>query len=209
MTTPLSTRSIVWGKWLGSYRKVAWLVVLPTLLAAAEACNGRADDRDAWLNVVLLCLEVLAYGAFVTSLGLALATWVPHPGRAALLCVGIYVLLTVGSFFSLLMFLHRVDDERWLAVSSFGGPAIMTVEAAGGRPPRSNRFSFDPSYTGWLAHTYRFELVAISAYATAAALLLLATLRTFDRCLGRASGWSPPPLHSNFARHVAPDSPPI
>ncbi len=37
MTTPMSTRSIVWGKWLGTYRIVLWLAILPGLAAAVLA----------------------------------------------------------------------------------------------------------------------------------------------------------------------------
>ena len=38
MTTPLSTWSIVWGKWLGTYRIVLWLAVLPCLASVIVAC---------------------------------------------------------------------------------------------------------------------------------------------------------------------------
>jgi hypothetical protein len=40
--------------------------------------------------------EMLSYGAAITSMGLALATWVPRLGRAIAINVVIFVLITIG-----------------------------------------------------------------------------------------------------------------
>ena len=73
LATPLSTRSIVLGKWWGAFRGVPPLTVLPVLIAAAMATHtGFA------LGPVLIGGLVVAYGAAITSLGLALATWLPR-----------------------------------------------------------------------------------------------------------------------------------
>ena len=39
---------------------------------------------------------MLSYGAAITSMGLALATWVPRLGRAIAINVVIFVLITIG-----------------------------------------------------------------------------------------------------------------
>jgi ABC-type transport system involved in multi-copper enzyme maturation permease subunit len=99
MATPISTRSIVWGKWLGAYRVVLWLVVLPGLAAAIVAFTTPDVPpvfKTAWdptrmrpvsladrlLTPTMVVGELLSYGAAITSLGLFLATWTPRPGRA-------------------------------------------------------------------------------------------------------------------------------
>ena len=54
-----------------------------------------AYDRGYWVGFGLLLALVLAYGAAITSLGLAAATWVRRLGRAVALCVTSYVLFVV------------------------------------------------------------------------------------------------------------------
>ena len=94
MATPLATRDIVLGKWRGAYRIVPRLAILPGVLAF-----GTALGRESWTAAVafaaLIVALVLAYGAVVTSLGLALATWQPRLGRAVGLSVSAYLTLAV------------------------------------------------------------------------------------------------------------------
>ena len=116
MATPLSTKEIVWGKWLGTFRTVPKLVILPGLLIIVLALR-----TGHWIDVVILFCMVFAYGAFITSLGLALATWVPRVGRAVALCVTCRVLLTVGLFFFLIPFVRGASGENVLVLSPFGG----------------------------------------------------------------------------------------
>ena len=92
LATPLPTRSIVWGKWWGAFRGVPPLPVLPVLIAAALATHtGFA------LGPVLIGGLILAYGAAITSLGLALATWMPRMGRAIGLTAGLYVVVLIAA----------------------------------------------------------------------------------------------------------------
>jgi len=92
LSTPLSTRTIVLGKWWGAFRGVPPLAVLPVLIAAALARHtGFA------LGPVLIGGLVVAYGAAITSLGLALATWMPRTGRVIGLTAGLYVIVTIAS----------------------------------------------------------------------------------------------------------------
>lgn len=182
MATPLATSSIVWGKWLGTFRAVPWLVVLPVSLTATLAMNGGRWDR-----VWILAAEILAYGAFVTSVGLAAATWVQRLGRAVTLSVVINVLMTVGTFFAILTFARNVDyTEQLFAFSPFGGPALMTIDALA--DPGMDRLAH-PEAPMPLAFLLKFvwESLAIASYLGGAAILYVATLLTFNRCLGRAS----------------------
>lgn len=182
MATPLPTRSIVWGKWFGTFRSVLWLLVLPVTLAAVLAgLSGRG------MFVPFLALEILAYGAFITSVGLAVATWVPRLGRAVALSVVVQVIITVGTFFMVLMlFRHGPDSERMLSFSPFGGPAILTIEAAGENGPHREQYWGAPLPLRLLL-MFGWESFAIAFYLAAALALYIATLRTFNRCLGRAS----------------------
>ena len=166
MTTPLSTRSIVWAKWRGAYRRVFSLAILPALVTAIGL--GR-EDRFVGVSMVLGL--ILAYGAAITSLGLALATWVPRLGRAVALSVGIYAVVTVGGFFT--CFVGIVNDSleaEWAMGSPFYGPVY-------------------PLDQGDISHDLTGPVVAMGwavFYTAGAAILLLATLATFDRCLGRS-----------------------
>ena len=172
LATPLSTRDIVWGKWLGTFRTVPKLLVLPGLLTVSLA-----SGTGHWMDVAVLFGLVFAYGAFITSLGLALATWVPRIGRAVALCVTCHVLLTVGLFCLILLLARSGADEDILVLSPFGGAAIATAKAAQIGPHQLSDYGF-PS---------QWDILTIVGYSSAAALLLFATLQTFDRCLGRVS----------------------
>jgi ABC-type transport system involved in multi-copper enzyme maturation permease subunit len=91
MSTPLPTRAIVWGKWCGAFRTAPPLLVLPVVLATALSFHtGR------FWGVPVLAALILAYAAAITSLGLALATWIPQMGRAGALTVGFYVIMSIG-----------------------------------------------------------------------------------------------------------------
>src|SRR4029077_10708378 len=72
MATPLPSRAIVWGKWWGAFRAVPQLLVLPVVLATALSSH-----TGHYWGVALVAALILAYGAALTSLGLALATWIP------------------------------------------------------------------------------------------------------------------------------------
>src|SRR5262249_46944077 len=111
LTTPLSTWAIVWGKWWGAFRRFAILAAWPTILIAAMAFGWR---RSLWppyggytsfpkpsltagvFWTVLMAAYLLAHGAMITSLGLALATWISRQGRAAALCASYFVAVCLG-----------------------------------------------------------------------------------------------------------------
>ena len=76
LATPLPTATIVRGKWRWAFRRVPLLALLPTVMTLLLTAVGR------WAGPLLIMALILAQGAAVTSLGLALATWSRRAGRA-------------------------------------------------------------------------------------------------------------------------------
>jgi ABC-type transport system involved in multi-copper enzyme maturation permease subunit len=195
LSTPMSTRSILAGKWWGSFRLVLNVVIWPAATAAFLAL-----DRGYWTHYVLLLVLVLAYGAEITSLGLAVATWVSRIGRAIAMCVSICVVLAVGwPILILLVMGHAPGDD--IIPLLMGDPpfGVMfgTMPVSAGRMPVAGGLSREDM----LLWTVTWILV----HAGAAAFLYLATLATFDRCLGRVpdDGARPParrPVRSSLTQ---------
>jgi ABC-type Na+ efflux pump permease subunit len=191
LTTPLTTAQIVRGKWWGAFRPVPFLAILPTVSAVLVAIT---NDHYPWslFAALLLFPLTLAYGAFVTSLGLGLATWVARFGRAVSCSVVSYVLLAVAFPF-LCLFLAFSSDVLPLALASASpwfGPMLLTASVV--EPSPDVRYA--PLWCGaWAV-----------VFAGAALVLLHVIHRTFERCLGRvpASARPAPP-----ARPVRPALP--
>jgi hypothetical protein len=120
------------------------------------------------------CL-VLAYGAVLTSLGLAFATWVPRLGRAVGLCVAAHVGITIGWVVFIMMLTPRTPGLIGPGLAAFSpmlGVMLPTLEMQMSTPSEWNEA------VGWVT----FWIVADTALA---AVLLKAVLVTFNRCLGR------------------------
>lgn len=167
IATPLSTRQIVLGKWLGSFRQVPLIAVLPGLviLGGDGAGIGRLP------GFVVMVVSVIAAGAAVTSLGLASATLCSRLGRAVGMTVAAYVLVAVGWMF-LVAALMDASPYGYAAatVSPFYGAFLITNECCNQR--------FSPHQIGW-------PIFWSFVHALAAFTLLVATLANFNRCLGR------------------------
>ena len=118
---------------------------------------------------------MLAYSAVIASLGLALATWVSRLGRAVALCVAAYVLFSIG--WALLTVLLFTPDPVGRFVM-MGTPAYGTLLATSLVGPKM--FILDDRRAGLSAAVCWTVL-----YFGLAATLFVATLATFDRCLGR------------------------
>jgi ABC-type transport system involved in multi-copper enzyme maturation permease subunit len=174
LTTPMSTREIVIGKWLGTFRLVPLLAVLPLWVVIGR---GALNDRQ-WPGVILTFAFVLAAGAAIASLGLAMATWCPRLGRAVGLTVSLYLLVTVGWLFAVM--------------GMGGGP--RESEMMGSPWFWSGQMTWDLRHDGSLDH-WNAALRWTFAYGIAAAALLAATLLTFNRCLGRVEGRTFPSEH--------------
>jgi ABC-type transport system involved in multi-copper enzyme maturation permease subunit len=167
LATSLSTFTILSGKWLSTFRLVALLAILPTIVAATQV---GPHDQAAWF-VPLVPLFIVAYGAGATSLGLALATWVRQVGRAVGLCLAAVLFMTVGWLFICVAFSGHGFEESVGMGSPFMGLGEFTFDLADNRPQAN---------INWV-------VTWILLYMTAAALLFALTMVTFDRCLGRVS----------------------
>jgi ABC-type transport system involved in multi-copper enzyme maturation permease subunit len=165
LTTPLSTGSIIWGKWWAAFRTVPLLAILPTF---STVLLGLSNGR--WPLAVLFGVLILAFGAAITSLGLVLATWIARPGRAVAACVTIYVLVTVGWPCALLGMSGTPTVEGIAIASPFFCGGQMTADVQHGSPRDQIYF--------WAGFW-------IFIYLLGAAILATATLVDFDRRLGR------------------------
>jgi hypothetical protein len=192
LSTPISTRSLVLSKWCAYYRAVPALALLPAVVAVAHA-----NAHERWLGVVLVVALILAQGAAVTSLGIALATWVPRVDRALILSATISVMVTVAWIpLALVLFGASSVSLGLAAASPFLGVGLMTTSMA----QASSSEWYERA--GWAA----FWIVFFSGLGVG---LLWGALASFDRCVGRiGSGQrrgapSNEPDWSNAAIHSA------
>jgi ABC-type transport system involved in multi-copper enzyme maturation permease subunit len=173
LSTPLSTSSILVGKWWGSFRQAAHVLVWPAVLASIlVAKSGR------WISYVLLLGLILAYCAVITSLGLAVATWVNRLGRAVAWCVSAYVVFSIGWVMIIALLFHNDQVGVPLVLGSpLYGTVFATFAVVPGPPPfPSNAYQVGIGAFFWIVID-----------GAVAVLLFTATLATFDRCLGRVS----------------------
>ncbi len=188
MATPLSSRQIVWGKWWGTFAMIPRLAILPIWVAA-----GAAMITDGGIGLVLMIGLLLAYSAAITSLGLALATWIPRLGRVITGSVLTYVLVALGwplalqvlpdlpGFQPISYQMQPTCDGLTLA-SPYYGTYATTEWAARWSHGSDFAFGFRPT----LAHyDPSWPLIWIAVYSAIAWILALATVRSFDRCMGR------------------------
>jgi hypothetical protein len=147
------------------------LAILPGMLALVSAL-GHGRWLTALPFAVLIASLVIAYGAVITSLGLALATWQPRPGRAVGLSVAAF--LAVAVFYPTIAIMTMrlgPDDMVFLWVSPFFGMLIP--------------MDLDSHYRHMSTSLYAVIPVWIALTSAAAYALLLVTIASFDRLLGR------------------------
>ena len=173
MVTPMPTWAIVSGKWLGAFRNVPLLAILPFWVSFALAVH-------TWhfIGPFLIATLTLAYGAALTSLGLALATWVRQPGRATAICVSVYVLVTIGSVcLAMLLFPHEQPHGLGFTMACpFFGTGYFSAMIGGTAGPDQHFLEIVVWAALWQ-----------TLYTLAALGLFLATLGSFNRCLGRVT----------------------
>jgi ABC-type transport system involved in multi-copper enzyme maturation permease subunit len=193
LATPFSTRSIIVGKWWGTYSKVFVLAILPLYSAIfmvgllpdipsyAAQMTQPAIPLTIWdrsLAVTCSLADFLASCAVIVSLGLLIATWVRRLGQAVALSVIAYFLAGIG-WLILVGFVDWDDEHRWLgtcamSVSPIFGTiapiAVLEETAFNGRMPI------------WIT-----IVTIILVKAAIAGLVFWLTIKTFDRCLGRVS----------------------
>ncbi len=209
LSTPLSTRSIVLGKWLGACRSVMVLSLLPLYTAIFLASSTPAiptwvsrfpqsfvEPLTIWdrMLAVLFCgLDFLASCAFLVSAGLAIATWVPRFGRAVALSVLVFFLTGIGWLF-LVDLLFRayfqnlpgetINQYRWLQT------CVMSLSPVLG--PANPIHVLEMYWEQSRVPVWTSVGVVILAKTAVTALLLWLTIKTFDRCMGRVSELSVP-----------------
>jgi ABC-type transport system involved in multi-copper enzyme maturation permease subunit len=172
MSTPLTTREIVLGKWWGAYRSVPWLAVLPCLLIVIIA----DEPLRAWFILPFLVGGILSMGAAVTSVGLAMATWFSRLGRAVAMSVGIYASITIGWVFIVVATCNpQPYGENLLMGSPFAYVAILCAVATS----KSDRGSL-------VAALFWMAVSAVVAW-----LFRRLTVASFNRCLGRVESRFP------------------
>jgi ABC-type transport system involved in multi-copper enzyme maturation permease subunit len=201
MTAPISTRAIVWGKWLGTFRVALWVAILPGFAAAMLAATcpelsprfmSAASSQipilpvglaDRVLAPVLVVAALLSWGAAFTTLGLLLATLTPRIGRAIGTSVAVFLLLSFG-WLLLLGFLILPALNQWS-----GRINLIWVDSA--------LMAFSPVYAPIaiitaleLPYEGRWQFWLIMGFWcllawTAAGVMYWITLLIFDRSLGR------------------------
>ena len=176
LTTPMSTNSILAGKWWATYQRIFGLSICPTLIAL---CSMHITDLPgAFLVVVLIFVLILVQGAAIVSLGLALATWIKRPGVAVMISISLLMASIVcWPLFQSLRSTVRNEGQFSLGSPFFNiGYSTFVLQAI-----NRNRagMSLDQHTVWMLGWAIFYGAVALGLY--------LATRLTFDRCLGRIS----------------------
>jgi len=193
--TPLSTRTIVLGKWWGTFRLVPLLAIGPGLMAVALATahDVQPTPPTPWglprepslgyrlFGAALLVATILAHGAATTSVGLALAIWVKRQSRAIALSVGLFVLVAVG-WPVLIGVLGGRGDHRDASGLAALSPMFCTGYFA---PLVTIRGDELRDFCWWAA----FWVVELTLWAVG---VLWLTVRTFDHCFERMPEWPRP-----------------
>jgi ABC-type transport system involved in multi-copper enzyme maturation permease subunit len=197
LSTPLSTDSILMGKWWGTFRQARRIVIWPALSGGWLVVNG-----GDWLMYLLLIGLVLAFGAGITSLGLALATWVSRLGRAVGLCVATYVLASIGCAL-LIVPMFRSQGDGVIVPFIMGVPLYGAVFAT--LAVASEGYGYPGALSMGQAAGPAFLWILV--HGAVAAALFVATALTFDRCVGRISNAArsvPPRLTRKLAGELEP-----
>ena len=184
LSTAMTTRSVLAGKWWGGFRRSLGVAIWPAATTAILAY-----DRGYWSGWALLVGLVLAYAAVLNSLGLAIATWVSRLGRAIALCVTVYVLFLIGWPIVLSIALRgdRAVRQGFLIADPPVGVLVATLKSAG---PGADRMARELNRDDYFVGTFAW----IAVLCGVSAALFSATLASFDDCMGRIpdSGMRPP-----------------
>ena len=190
LAAPVSTRTILGAKWRGAYRRVPRLVFWPAAVGLVYAV-ARPTSGSALGIFLAVPTLILAQGAALVSLGLALATWIRRPGQATAWTVAALVGSVVGWIILGVACrpamtiavapedrfqLGRVVREYFLFMGSpFWNVGMPLSLATRGSGPSGEQPGVLTLMIAWTIF-----------YAAAAWGLFELTARTFDRCLGRA-----------------------
>jgi ABC-type transport system involved in multi-copper enzyme maturation permease subunit len=191
--TTLSTREIVIGKWLGTFRLVPLLLVGPAIMSLGFATARPMTSLAAKVAVavgtsravqdpvpttsrlaiaVIILVTILAHGAFLTSLGLFLAIWVKRLSRAIAIGVCTFVFLAMGwPLIANSITGMNADATQLMLVSPLFSTLFLSEESAALRVIR-------PDLARW-------TLFWNAEFLVLAAGLLWWSVATFDSRFGR------------------------
>ena len=174
LTTPLSTRSILVGKWLGAFRNVPLLLFAPVVTALLLA-----HESGRWIQYGLFMALLATYSAAIVSIGLAMATWQSRLGRAVAGCIAAYIAISlVWPALVISVAIGSNTNDRVILPLVCGTPLYGTLFATLGLsgPHHMPGSAVDI----WIGVSFW-----ILIYAGLAVGLFAATVATFDYCLGR------------------------
>jgi ABC-type transport system involved in multi-copper enzyme maturation permease subunit len=181
LTTPLATLAIVWAKWRMAFRPVFGIVALPALLSGIIVLwQTLTANGGHWELVALMTALLLGSGLFLTSLGVALAVWLPRVGRAIAYGVGLYAIQCLGWPLAAYVWFEGPGGRFET------GAALVSPIFAGGVLTEGLRFAaarVDPD----TARALGWGWMWVGLLVAAAAVLFGLTVATFDRCVGRIS----------------------
>ncbi len=214
LTTPLSTRQIVAGKWWGTFRLVLILLPLITFTGVylaqvapdlpSYAMTGAFNSNLVPLNVVdrllvtFLCpIDFLVSGAMIVSIGLLIATWISRLGRAVAASVIFYLAITIGwPILIQSIGMHNVmitgpndwvwyERRRWITTAiSSLSPMFSGVEMIDGLMMTATQ----SRSLMWV-----LQSMALAVKAAIAIGVFYLTVATFDKRLGRVAETIIPP----------------
>ena len=189
LATPLPTPSIVWGKWWGSFRRVPWLAFWPTLVAFAMM-----PSHPSFRQMAMVCLipwMILVQGAVLAGMGLALATWISRGGRAVAWAISALVASVVGWPIIGIQLSGNMGPNSWLHNAIVMGSPFWNVGFTTSLMERRGLNAMNaPTETGALVGLILWGI----GYAGLALTFYLATLISFDRCLGRTTEFFGAPI---------------
>jgi ABC-type transport system involved in multi-copper enzyme maturation permease subunit len=192
LSTPLSTRSIVWGKWLTTFRVLPLLAIGPALVCGALALDDlsgytatlpatiRAQNLGGFgraFAAALMPLTILAHGMWISSLGLALSVWVRRESRAISLVAAAYVLYVIAIPIAAIVLAGPRGNGPFSRIAPVlaSSPVFAAIQIVEGL---TRRWVDSTGALKWIAF---WDLVA----AGAATILLKATTKVFDRKFDR------------------------
>lgn len=209
MSTPISNASIVLGKWWGAYRNVPILALFPAvgclLLAIGEPGNGgppiagmpAQPPAAAWERAMAFLMPVawvLSHGALITSVGVALSTWLSRPSRAVTSSVVFYVLATIGTIFATELVARPLVNRilTWIGnpvypysqVGSFVESIGISLSGFGSQFV-ATQLPFRMVGLGPRPLVWAGQFLTMSLILSSAGLLLWFTIKTFNHAMGR------------------------
>lgn len=191
MTTTLPTRAIVMGKWLGTARGALTVSAMPMV---ATLLVGYRLGR--WGDGLLAAALMVGWQALVVSLGLYVATRVPAQGRAVAITVAGYLMLAAGwPLMVVALGLDAIFRHQAMLYGTAGDGLLMQAPWYGAQELFDPRIDFSSmnNYVMVELESMRSWLIFwTTANLGAAGLLLVETLRTFNRRLGRMDERSRP-----------------